>query len=387
MSTNRIYIASVGYVEVSDHWGKSIGDLMVEAGLQAMRATPSIRPDGIIIGNMFSALSSSQEHLGALAATGLDLVGVPAFKVEAACASGAIAANVGYSQVKTGQSEAVLVIGVEKMRDLEQPDITSALSIAESAEYTQYIGASFVALNALLAQIYLEKYNVTRDELSAFPVLAHTNALTSKHAQFRKPITVDDVSKSALISDPLRLLDCAPVGDGAAALLLTNESRINDVSSYPVEVAASSASTNVFSVYERDDMLEFNATKQATKKAFEEAKIDVQDVDTLEFHDAFSVTGALSVEAMGFSKPGEGAKDAAIGKFSSKGEIPSQTFGGLKGRGHPVGATGIYQIAELWHQLSGKAGDNQIQDPEIGVAQNMGGIDTTSVITVLKRRK
>ena len=165
MSNNRIYIASVGYVEVSDHWGKSIGDLMVEAGLQAMRAAPSIRPDGIIIGNMFSALSSSQEHLGALAATGLDLVGVPAFKVEAACASGAMAANVGYSQFKTGQSEAVLVIGVEKMRDLEQPDITSALSVAESAEYTQYIGASLVALNALLAQIYLEKYNVTRDEL------------------------------------------------------------------------------------------------------------------------------------------------------------------------------------------------------------------------------
>jgi acetyl-CoA acetyltransferase len=380
----RVVVASVGYTKVGDHWDKSILDLAVEASKKALKPYPNIKPDVIIVGNMFSGQSSKQEHLGALLASALNLVGTPAFKVEAACASGGVAFNLGYRMVRSGEAASAIVVGVEKMRDLDVPEVSLALSMAESAEYTQFIGASFLSLNAMLARLYQETYNVTRDELSAFPVLAHRNAATAEHAQFRKAVTVEDVSRSPLVSDPLRLLDCAPIGDGAAAVLLTSDELLNEED--VVEVLSSKISTNIFSVYEREDLLTFSATKDAASKAFSEAGISVEDVDVLEIHDAFSVTAALSVEAMGFSKPGEGAKDAAAGVYSLRGRYPALTFGGLKARGHPVGATGLYQIAELWLQLKGRGGLNQVEGCRIGVAQNIGGVDTTSVVTVLAKR-
>jgi acetyl-CoA C-acetyltransferase len=381
---SRVIVASVGYTKVGDHWDKSILDLAVEASKKALKPHPNIKPDTIIVGNMFSSQSARQEHLGALLASTLNLVGTPAFKVEAACASGGVAFNVGYRLVRSGEAASVLVVGVEKMRDLDVAETSLALTMAESAEYTQFIGATFLSLNAMLARLYQETYNVTRDELSAFPVIAHQNAATAEHAQFRKAISVEDVSRSPLVSDPLRLLDCAPIGDGAAAVLLTSDKLVEEDDE--VEVLSSKISTNVFSLYERDDMLTFSATKEAARKAFSEAGIGVEDVDVLEIHDAFSVTAALSVEAMGFSKPGEGAKDAAAGVYSLKGRYPALTFGGLKGRGNPAGATGLYQIAELWLQLKGRGGLNQVEDCRIGLAQNIGGVDTTSVVTVLARR-
>ena len=381
----RVIVASVGYTKVGDHWDKSILDLAVEASRKALKLYPNIKPDVIIVGNMFSSQSSRQEHLGALLASALNLTGTPAFKVEAACASGGVAFNVGYCMVRSGEATTALIVGVEKMRDLDMPEASLALTMAESAEYTQFIGASFLSLNAMLARLYQETYNVTRDELSAFPVIAHRNAATAEHAQFRKAISVEDVSRSPLVSDPLRLLDCAPIGDGAAAVLLTSDGLLDEEGDV-VEVLSSKISTDIFSVYEREDMLTLHATKEATRKAFAEAGIGVEDVDVLEIHDAFSVIAALSVEAMGFSKPGEGAKDAAAGVYSLKGRYPALTFGGLKARGHPVGATGLYQIAELWLQLMGRGGLNQVEGCRIGVAQNIGGVDTTSVVTVLARR-
>jgi acetyl-CoA C-acetyltransferase len=334
----RVVVASVGYTKVGDHWDKSILDLAVEASKKALKPYPNIKPDVIIVGNMFSGQSSKQEHLGALLASALNLVGTPAFKVEAACASGGVAFNLGYRMVRSGEAASAIVVGVEKMRDLDAPEVSLALSMAESAEYTQFIGASFLSLNAMLARLYQETYNVTRDELSAFPVLAHQNAATAEHAQFRKAITVEDVSRSPLVSDPLRLLDCAPIGDGAAAVLLTSDELLNEGD--VVEVLSSKISTNIFSVYEREDLLTFSATKDAASKAFSEAGISVEDVDVLEIHDAFSVTAALSVEAMGFSKPGEGAKDAAAGVYSLRGRYPALTFGGLKARGAPCWGNG-----------------------------------------------
>ncbi|MEM4165521.1 MAG: beta-ketoacyl synthase N-terminal-like domain-containing protein [Nitrososphaerales archaeon] len=381
----KVIVASVGYTRVGDHWDKSILDLAVEASKKALKPYPNIRPEVIIVGNMFSSQSSRQEHLGALLASALNLARTPAFKVEAACASGGVAFNIAYNKIRSGEVSSALVVGVEKMRDLDTPEASLALSMAESAEYTQFIGASFLSLNAMLARLYSETYNVSRDELSAFPVIAHSNAATAEHAQFRKAISVEDVSRSPLVSDPLRLLDCAPVGDGAAAVLLASDAFDEDDGAR-VDVLSSKISTNIFSIYERDDMLKFDATRDAASKAFSEAGISVEDVDVLEVHDAFSVTAALSVEAMGFSREGEGAKDAARGIYALRGRYPALTFGGLKGRGHPVGATGIYQIIELWLQLKGRGNANQVKGCRIGVAQNIGGVDTTSVVSVLARR-
>ena len=385
MSRTRAYVSSVGFTQVGDHWEKSLLDLAVEAARGALRGHGGKVPDQIIVGNMFSGAGARQEHLGALLADGLGMSGATAYKVEAACSSGASAFNVGYNLVRSGAIESALVVGVEKMRDLEPEEISSALAMAESAEYTQFVGATFAALNGLLARYYMEQTNVTRDELSSIPVIDHSNAVTAAHAQFRKAITPEVVSRSSMIADPLRLFDCAPVGDGAAAALIVGDGGLEGSRRKAVEVLGGKIATSEFSLYERDDMLDFKATKEAFRAALAQAGVPREKLSLAEVHDAFSVVGALSLEAMGFSKRGEGARDAKAGKYARGGELPINTFGGLKARGHPVGATGMYQVAEAYLQLTGQAGKNQVEGAQYAVTQNVGGVDSTSAVHVFGR--
>jgi acetyl-CoA acetyltransferase len=318
-------------------------------------------------------------------ADGLGLTGTSAFKVESACSSGGSAFNVGYNLVKSGAIDSALVVGVEKMRDLEPEDVSQALAMAESAEYTQFVGATFAALNGLLARYYMEQMDVSRDELSSIPVIDHSNAVTAAHAQFRKAITPEVVSRSAMISDPLRLFDCAPVGDGAAAVLLVNDNAASGTKRKMAEVMGGRIATNDFSIYEREDMLDFKSTRLAFKGALEEAGLAPSKISLAELHDAFSVVGALSLEAMGYSKRGHASKDAKAGKYGRGSELPINTFGGLKARGHPVGATGVYQIAEAYLQLTNQAGENQVEGAEYAVTQNVGGVDTTAAVHIFGR--
>jgi acetyl-CoA C-acetyltransferase len=384
LPTSKAYVTSVGMTSIGDHWEKSILDLAVEAARGALKGTPKAKPDQIIVGNMFSAIGAGQEHLGALVANGLGLTGTPAYKVEAACSSGGTAFNVGYNLVRSGAINSALVVGVEKMRDLEPEQVSSALAMAESAEYTQFVGATFAALNGLLARYYMEQMDVSRDELSSIPVLDHANAVTAEHAQFRKAITTEVVGRSQMIADPLRLFDCAPVGDGAAAVFLSNNPAQGSKGKM-AEVLGGGMSTNEFSIYERDDMLDFKATKNAFKKAMAQAGLSPSKLNLVEVHDAFSVVGALSLEAMGYSKRGHGSKDAKEGKYSPGSDLPINTFGGLKARGHPVGATGVYQIAEAYLQLTDQAGKNQVEGARYAATQNIGGVDTTSAVHVFGR--
>jgi len=381
----KAYVASAGLTPISDRWESSILDLAVEAAGGALKGSPVVRPDQIIVGNMFSAVGARQEHLGAMVASGLGLAGTPAFKVEAACSSGGSAFNVGYNLVRSGAIDSALVVGVEKMRDLEPEEVSAALAMAESAEYTQFVGATFAALNGLLARYYMEEMDVTRDELSSIPVIDHTNAVTAAHAQFRKAITPEVVSRSAMISDPLRLFDCAPVGDGAAAVMIVNDRAASGAKGKMAEVLGGKMATNDFCIYEREDMLDFKSTRVAFKGAMEQAGLGARKVSLVEIHDAFSVVGALSLEAMGFSKRGMGSKDAKAGRYGPGSELPINTFGGLKARGHPVGATGMYQIAEAYLQLTDQAGKNQVEEAKYAVTQNIGGVDTTSVVHVFGR--
>ncbi|MDG6902508.1 MAG: hypothetical protein JRM80_11205 [Nitrososphaerota archaeon] len=381
--SRKAYVASVGFTPIGDHWDKSLLDLAVEAARGAQKPLGKKVPDQIIVGNMFSSVGAKQEHLGAYLASALGVSGVPAYKIEAACASGGSAFNVGYNLVRSGAIDTALVVGVEKMRDLEPEEASQALAMAESAEYTQFVGATFAALNGLLARYYMEQLNVTRDELSSIPVLDHANAVTAAHAQFRKAITPDVVSRSSMIADPLRLFDCAPVGDGAAAALIVSDSALQGAK--PVEILGGKIATNNFSIYERDDMLDFRATREAFKGAMEQAGLVPKKLGLVEVHDAFSVVGALSLEAMGFSKRGQGSKDAKAGKYGRGGELPINTFGGLKARGHPVGATGMYQIAEAYMQLTDQGGKNQVEGAEYAATQNIGGVDSTSAVHVFGR--
>ena len=385
MARSKAYVASVGLTNIGDHWGKSILDLAVDAARGALRGLPSGKPDQIIVGNMFSSSGASQEHLGAMVASALGLSGTPAYKVEAACSSGGSAFNVAYNLVRSQAIDSALVVGVEKMRDLEPEEVSQALAMAESAEYTQFVGATFAALNGLLARYYMEEMNVTRDELSAIPVIDHANAVTAAHAQFRKAISTEVVGRSQMIADPLRLFDCAPVGDGSAAALIVNDHAAFGTKRKMAEVLGGRVSTNEFSLYEREDMLDFKASKEAFKGAMSQAGISPKKLSLVEVHDAFSVVGALSLEALGFSNRGEGARDAKAGKYSKGSDLPINTFGGLKARGHPVGATGMYQIAEAYLQLTDQAGKNQVEGAEFAATQNIGGVDSTSAVHVFGR--
>lgn len=385
MPRTKVYAASAGLTNIGDRWGDSILDLAVEASRGALKRSPVKKPDQIVVGNMFSSVGAGQEHLGALLANALGFTGTAAYKVEAACASGGSAFNVAFNLVRSGAIDSALVVGVEKMRDLEPEEISQALAMAESAEYTQFVGATFAALNGLLARYYMEQMNVSRDELSSLPVLDHANAVTASHAQFKKAITPEVVSRSAMISDPLRLFDCAPVGDGAAAIVLANSNATSGTKRKMAEVLGGSISTNEFSIYERKDMLDFKATRVAFKKAMEDAGLSSNKLNIAEIHDAFSVVGALCLEAMGFSKRGQGSKDVKEGKYNRGSDLSVNTFGGLKARGHPVGATGMYQIAEAYLQLTDQAGKNQVEGVEYAVTQNVGGVDTTSAVHVFGR--
>ncbi len=385
MARSKVYVESVGLTPIGDRWEDSILDLAVEAARGALKGAARKKPDQIIVGNMFSSVGAKQEHLGALLAGALGLTGTAAFKVEAACASGGSAFNVGYNLVRSGAIDSALVVGVEKMRDLEPDEVSQALAMAESAEYTQFVGATFAALNGLLARYYMEQMDVSRDELSAIPVIDHANAVTASHAQFRKAITPEVVSRSTMIADPLRLFDCAPVGDGAAAVLLVNDSAASGSKRKMAEVLGGRIVTNEFTVYEREEMLDFKSTRLAFKAAMEQAGLAPSKLSLAEIHDAFSVVGALALEAMGISKKGRGAKDAKAGRFGRDSDLPINTFGGLKARGHPVGATGVYQIAEAYLQVTDQAGKNQVQGADYAVTQNIGGVDSTSAVHVFGR--
>lgn len=382
---SRAYVASVGMTQVGEHWRKSLLDLMVEASLQAMNACPSIVPDRVIVGNMFSGAGSNQEQLGAYLASQLNLVGVPAYKVEGACGSGGAAVHNGYLSVKADESEAVLVCGVEKMKDLDVGRATAALAMADSAEYTQFVGATFISLNALTHAMYVKKHGVAKEEMAGFPVLGHRNAASARHSMFKRPITVEDVIRSPIISDPIRLMDSSPICDGAAALLIVNERKAKELGDVMVEVAASEVAANLFTIYERPDPLDYVATRAAAGRALAKAGVKIGQVDFIEVHDAFSVTAALALESMGVSGPGQAPKDVTKGRFNLDGELPINTFGGLKGRGHPVGATGVYQVAEAYLQVSGKAERNQVKGAKVGMTHNMGGVDTTTSVHILRR--
>jgi acetyl-CoA C-acetyltransferase len=385
VAKSKAYISSVGLTNIGDQWEKSIIDLAVDAARGALKGSPKVKPDQIIVGNMFSSMGASQEHLGAMLASALGMSGIPAYKVEAACSSGGSAFNVAYNLVRSEAIDSALVVGVEKMRDLEPEQVSQALAMAESAEYTQFVGATFAALNGLLARYYMEQMNVSRDELSSIPVIDHANAVTAAHAQFRKAITPEVVGRSQMIADPLRLFDCAPVGDGAAAVLLVNDKAAAGSKRRMAEVLGGRISTNEFSLYEREDMLDFKASREAFKAAMAQAGLSAKKLSLVELHDAFSVVGALSLEALGLSKRGQGSKDAKAGKYGKGSDLPINTFGGLKARGHPVGATGVYQIAEAYLQLTDQAGQNQVEGAEFAATQNIGGVDSTSAVHVFGR--
>lgn len=365
--------------------GKSLTQLFVEAATEAIEDSGVDRIDSMYVGNMMSGFLQKQEHLGALMATALGREGIPSYKVEGACASGGVAANTAVKAILSGLEGVVLVGAVEKMSGYTTPEVTSGLMMAEDKAKAGATGVTFVGLNAMIAREYMHKYALPHKALAEFPVLCHENALNNPKAQFHKKITVDGVLQSPLVADPLRLFDCSGICDGAAALVLMPVKKAKQFTDCPIEIAASAVATDTLSLYQRRDITTFEASRKAAHRAYELAGVKPKEIDLLEVHDAFSILGVMALEDLGFAEKGSGSQLVNEGACARDGRLPTNTFGGLKARGHPVGASGMYQLAELALQLSNRAGKCQVREPHIGLAQSVGGIGSTVAAHILRR--
>ena len=361
-----------------------MSELFVTAAKQALDEAGVDEIDSIYVGNMMSGFLQKQEHLGALMATALGQEGVSTYKVEAACASGGVAVNAAVKALLSGLEEIVLVGAVEKMSGYTTPEVTTGLMMAEDRMKVASTGVTFVGLNAMIARAYMHEYGITHESIAQFPVLCHKNALDNPNAQFRKKIGVQDVLQSPLVADPLRLFDCSGIGDGAAALVLAPKDMAKKFNDSPVEIAASTVASDTLSLYQRPKITTFEASKRASNRAYKLAGIKPEDVDALEVHDAFSVLGVMALEDLGFAEKGAGTHLLDEGECERDGRLPTNSFGGLKARGHPVGASGVYQIAELAMQLENKAGKCQVSGARIGLAQSVGGIGSTVAVHILR---
>jgi acetyl-CoA C-acetyltransferase len=380
-----VAIVGVGMTPVTSNSGKSLVQLFVEAATEAIQNAGVDRIDSMYVGNMMSGFLQHQEHLGPLMATALGKEGVPTYKVEGACASGGVATNAGVKAVLSGLEDTVLVGAVEKMSGYTTPEVTTGLMMAEDRIKVAPTGVSFVGLNAMIAREYMHKYKVPHEAVAEFPVMCHANALDNPKAQFHKKITVLDVLESPLVADPLRLYDCSGIGDGAAAVILAPLDKAKEFTDSPVKVTASAVATDTLSLHQRRDITAFEGSRRAAAQAYQMAGIKATDVDLLEVHDAFSILGIMGLEDLGFAAKGEGARLLKDGACAKDGRLPTNTFGGLKARGHPVGASGVYQIAELALQLSNNAGKCQVPNPHVGLAQSVGGIGGTVAVHIVER--
>jgi len=379
-----VSIIGIGQTPVGEHWEKSLKELAAEAVLGAIEDAQVEHVDALYVGNMCSGTLNGQEHLGALIADWVGLRGVEAVKIEAACGSGAAALRLGYVAVAGELADFVVVAGVEKMTDRPSDQVTAALAMASDGDFEAQNGLSFVALNALLMRRYMHEYNVRHGDFAPFAINAHKNAVNNPHALFPHAVTAHDFCTAKMIADPVNLLDSSPVCDGAAAVVLCPTALARKFAARPVRIRASAAATDTIALHDRRDLLGLEGAALSAAKAYSQAKVTTEDIDLFELHDAFTIMSVLSLEACGFAERGRGVRLGTEGDITIGGRIPITTMGGLKARGHPVGATGIYQVIEVALQLREQAGANQVRNARLGMAQNVGGSGATVVTTILE---
>jgi acetyl-CoA C-acetyltransferase len=380
-----VSIIGIGQVPVREHWARSLHVMGAEAMLLALQDAGVERPGALYVGNMLSGQISGQENLGALIADHAGLRGIEALKVEAACASGAAALRMGYMAVAGGLHDIVAVCGAEKMTDALADETTTALVSAADAVYEGEHGVSFVALNALLMRRYMHEYGYTRDDFAGLAVNAHRNAVHNPNAMFRRAISAETFGRAKMIASPVSLLDSAAIADGAAAVVLAPTELARAHGLRAARIAASAVATDSVALHDRDDPLVLEAVRRSALRAYAQAGCGPAEIDFAELHDAFTIMAVLSLEACGFAEQGQGVRLALEGAITLTGRIPISTMGGLKARGHPVGATGLYQVAEVVLQLRGEAGANQIAGCRIGMAQNIGGSGANVITHILEQ--
>ena len=381
----QISILGASTTKFGELWDTSPRQLAREVFFEALK-TSEVKPeevDALFVGNMLAGILGNQANLGSLFAEELGVY-IPAFRLEAACASGGLALHNAINSIKAGEYKTVMVLGVEKMTDLTQEDITQALMAASSDE-ERVSGITFPGLYALMARAYMQEYKVGEEQLAGVSVKNHYHGSLNPKAQFGSEITAEQVMKSSKIADPLKLLDCSPISDGAAAILITGDEKIESRHAKPVQIIASEVATDSLSLTARKSFTSLASVVTASQKAYKKTGLTPEYIDVVEIHDCFSIAEVIATEDLGFSKRGKGASDIANGKYTlPKGKIITNPSGGLKSCGHPVGATGIKQIVEIVEQLRGEAGKRQVNGAKIGLTHNVGGSGTIAVIHILQ---
>ena len=382
-----VSIVGIGRTPVGEHWDTSLRELAVEAAQEAMvdAGLERDRIDALYVGNALGGAVSGQQHLGPLLADFIGLRGVESYTVEAADASGGVALRTGWLAVASGAADVVMVLGVEKMTDEVGPARVAAHTSLLDADYEAVQGATPVALAALLMRMYMDTYNVALEQFEGFSINAHANGSRNPYAMFRNQIKPGRFATAPVVAPPVNLFDGAPDADGAAALILAPTEWALDMAPRPVRIVASTVATDTLALHDRPDPLFLTAANLSAGRAYRQAGIGPDDVDLFELHDSFTVLSALTLEACGFAGRGEGWRLAAQGRIGPDGSIPISTFGGLKARGNPLGATGVYQAVEGALQLRGEAGDNQIPGARRALVQNLGGLGATAVTHVLEQ--
>ncbi len=381
----EVAILGIGQVPVDEHWDRPLVDLAGEAVFSALEDSGLDRVEGLYVGNMMAGQLSKQTHLGALIADWIGMRGIEAMTVEAACGSGALALRSAMMAVGSGLMTSALAVGVEKMTDTSPTETTAALATAASADWESVHGVTFVSLNALIMRRYMHEYGWQHKDFAPFSMNAHANGANNPYARFQSPISLENYLKAPMISDPINLMDASPIGDGAAAAVVVPAELLRNTKETPIiTIAGSAVATDSLAVHDRHDPIWLAAAEKSAKTAYEQAVITPEQVDFFEIHDAFSIMSALSLEACGFAERGQGPRLAQEGEIQLDGRIPITTLGGLKARGHPVGATGMYQIVEAVLQLRGQAGDSQIDGARVGMTQNIGGSGATIVTHILR---
>jgi len=376
----KIYVCGASQTKFG-YLREDIGTLMLIAAKKAISQSKIdlAEIEAIIVAN-FSSSFTQQCHLPSLLASRLN-TNKEIVRVESACAAGSVAIKEAAIYLESGLYQTVMVVGVEKMSEVSMDMTTLTLAMAASPEERRH-GATFPSQYALIARTYLEKYGVNEVDLAKVAVKNHHNALLNPLAHFHKKIDVETVLKSRMIASPLKLLDCSPISDGAAAVILSTKKSISHPKNRPVRLIGWGHAVDAIELYKRRDLASIPVVALASKKAYKMADLLPRDINIAELHDCFTIAELIEMEELGFCKKGEAKEMIRTGKTELTGELPINTSGGLKAKGHPIGATGVSQVVEIVKQLQNKAAQRQVKNVHKGLCCNIGGSGGSCVVTI-----
>nr|MDO8133807.1 thiolase domain-containing protein [Candidatus Njordarchaeum guaymaensis] len=381
----KVVVMGVGMTRLDQHFDKGIKDLFKEAVLEALEDSGCPKVDHVYVSNAYADLVCDQADLGPLLVDYSGIGCTPVTQIGGACGAGGCALSEGFRAVASGLSDAVLIAGVEKISDVVTKKTTTIQSLCEDQQYEASYGLTMAGISAMAARSYMQKYSATREQLALFAVQMHRNAVKNPYACLPFEVTTDKVIESFPIADPLTFLDSSPLCDGSAAVVMASVDVARKFTDTVVEVAGVAQSSDNIGVHERDSLLTMKSTVEAAEEAYEMAKVKPSEIDVCEIHDAYTITGFIGLEDLSLVERGKTGIAVEEGIIAKDGKIPTNPSGGLKARGHPIGATGVYQFAEVTLQLRGESEGTQVDGAEIGLTHNISGFGSTAVVGILRR--